>query len=82
MFYSAYCSHHVSKDSLQALVRGGHPRDGAKCPQPGCKGRWTLASSTLDTVFQLKMERFFRTAEMQSQMLSPRADAVDLDEDE
>lgn len=66
------------------IVRGNESarRNGVKCPKPGCNGKWTLTNSTLDTVFQMKMERFFRTAEIQSQMLSERTDAVELDDDD
>lgn len=32
----------------------------AKCPVPGCAGKWTRANSVVDTVFQKRIERHQR----------------------
>ena len=55
------------------MLRGG--RSTAKCPVAGCNKQWTKDSASLDKAFIYKMEKFLRSSQLQSQLLSENRDA-------
>ena len=69
--------------SLQALLRGKDNR-GCKCPVAGCPKYWTKESASVDSTFQFKMDKFFRSSQLQSQLLSENrnAEAFDIESDD
>jgi SUMO ligase MMS21 Smc5/6 complex component len=76
---AAPCIHHISRDGLGALLRGGKQAVG-KCPTAGCKGQWKASTSEVDEVFKRKIERYLRMKEARTQHTQSHRPAIDAEE--
>jgi hypothetical protein len=78
---SQSCSHTISKQGLDAML-GKKPN--AACPVAGCTAKWSRSSSSVDTDFQKRMQRFQRLQETAGPEPSqhPTTEIFDDDEDE